>query len=105
MKVLRKSGIMDCPADKREKIKAQIISELKIQSFLEHPNLVQLYDCFADQINLYLFVELGCDGHLYGLLKRNSSVSEEAISIIAREVTRGIAYMHDQNVLHRDIKQ
>jgi serine/threonine protein kinase len=66
--------------------------------------LVKLYDCFADQINLYLFVELGCDGHLYGLLNKKGPVSEEAISVISREVTRGICYMHTQNVLHRDIK-
>jgi serine/threonine protein kinase len=104
MKVLRKRGIASCPADKRDKIKAQIISEIKIQSFLDHPNLVRLYDCFADHAHLYLFVELGCEGHLYELLKRNRKVSEEAISIVVREVARGIAYMHSQNVLHRDIK-
>jgi serine/threonine protein kinase len=76
MKVLQKRGIADCPMEKRDKIRWQITNEIKIQAFLCHPNLVRLYDCFSDSANLYLFVELGCEGHLYGMLEQRSTISE-----------------------------
>ncbi len=35
----------------------QFIQELKIQSFIEHPNIVKLYGYFATQDNFYLILE------------------------------------------------
>lgn len=35
---------------------------------MNHPNLIKLYDFFSDQANVYLVLELACDGHLYDLL-------------------------------------
>lgn len=32
----------------------QLIREIKIQSFLDHPNIAQLYSFFADKDHLYL---------------------------------------------------
>jgi len=37
-----------------EKFIGQIIREIKIQSFLDHPNIVQLYCFFSDEDHLYL---------------------------------------------------
>ena len=39
-------------------MKQQLINEIKIQSYLNHPNLIQLYDFFYDQERIYLFMEL-----------------------------------------------
>ena len=43
----------------------QRIREIKIQSFLDHPNIAQLYSVFVEQNKLYLLMELCCDGDLY----------------------------------------
>jgi serine/threonine protein kinase len=39
-----------------------------LQWFLNHPNIVKLYDFFDDRHSIYLFVELGSDGHLFDLM-------------------------------------
>jgi serine/threonine protein kinase len=49
-------------------MKAQLLTEIKIQSFMRHSNLIQLYTCFHDEARIYLFMELGTEGHLYELL-------------------------------------
>jgi aurora kinase B len=71
---------------------------------MEHPNLIQLYDFFSDEENVYLLLELACDGHLFQFLEMNKSFTEETTSIIAREIIEGIDYMHKRDIIHRDIK-
>lgn len=75
-----------------------------MQWFLNHPNLVKLYDFFDDRHNIYLFLELGSDGHLFDLMERKGTFSEESVAIIIREVIRGVQHMHSHSILHRDIK-
>lgn len=48
----------------------QITRQIKIQSYLDHPNLTKLYAHFHDDYNVYLLMELGCDGQLYDLMKK-----------------------------------
>lgn len=35
----------------------QFITELKIQQYLSHPNLVKIYGYFTDKDNFYMLVE------------------------------------------------
>jgi serine/threonine protein kinase len=46
----------------------QFIRELKIQTFLDHPNIIHNYGFFSDEENFYTIMELGCDGQLYDLI-------------------------------------
>jgi serine/threonine protein kinase len=78
--------------------------EIKIQWDLNHPNLIQLYDFFSDESNIYLLLELACDGHLFDLLTQKMTLSEETTSIVVREITEGVNYMHRKEIIHRDIK-
>lgn len=48
----------------------QMIREIKIQSFLKHVNIVNLYGCFEDSVKIYLILELAFQGNLYDLLKK-----------------------------------
>jgi serine/threonine protein kinase len=83
---------------------AQLVREVKVQAFLEHPNLIRLYDFFADEDSVYLLLELACDGPLFELLESHHRLSEETTSIIAREIVAGVDYMHRHDVIHRDLK-
>jgi serine/threonine protein kinase len=47
----------------------QLIRELKIQSYLEHPNIVRLYHYHIDQDNVYLLLEPCLSKDLYYTLK------------------------------------
>jgi serine/threonine protein kinase len=54
----------------------QLVREIKIQSFLSHPNIVKLYTFFADHKHIYLVQELCSSGQLYCLLKRKRRLTE-----------------------------
>ena len=48
-----------------EALKKQLIMEIKIQSYINHPNIAKLYHYFADDKNFYLICEYLSGGHLY----------------------------------------
>ena len=104
LKIIQKSNLLSGRAEENQKAMNQLISQIKIQSFLSHPNLIKLYSFFSDETNVYLLLELAEDGHLLELLERHNSLSEETTSIIARQVVEGVSYMHEHEVIHRDIK-
>lgn len=37
----------------------QLLSELKIQTFINHPNILKMYGFFDDTNNIYILLELG----------------------------------------------
>jgi hypothetical protein len=82
----------------------QFIREIKIQSMLNHPNIISLYSFFADDTHFYTLMELGCDGQLYNLILNSSRLSEETTSFITKNLLEAIHYIHSNQVLHRDIK-
>lgn len=71
---------------------------------MDHPNLVKLYSFFDDSYNIYLLMELGCDGQLYDMMKKRHKLKEDTVSLITREIVEGLVYMHKHKVIHRDIK-
>lgn len=82
----------------------QFISEIKIQMFLEHPNIVRLYGFFDDPTHFYIVMEFMEGGNLFGLLKKRKRVGEGEAAERVREVCLGLKEMHDNSILHRDIK-
>ena len=56
-------------AFKDNKIYDQIKNEIKIQFFLDHPNMIKLYGFFSDADRMYLIQEYAPGGDLYKTLK------------------------------------
>ena len=51
MKIIKKETI------KKETFLEQLIREIKIQTFLNHVNIIKLYSVFHDRFNVYLLLE------------------------------------------------
>jgi polo-like kinase 1 len=98
MKIVEKKKII------KENLLEQFIREIKIQSFLNHSNIIALYGFFSDEIYFYTLMELGCDGQLYSLILNKKLLSEESTSFIIKNLLEAISYIHENKVLHRDIK-
>jgi hypothetical protein len=47
-----------------------IVREIKIHSFVDHPNIIKLYGFFHDDQNIYLILEYAPDGEVYKELKK-----------------------------------
>ena len=104
IKMLRKAQIGKLQAKDREKMVSQLSNQIKIQLSMEHPNIIKLYTFFHDSTSIYLFLQLGTDGHLLDILERYHHLQEQTTSVTIRQITRGLRYMHSRHIIHRDIK-
>eukprot|EP00347_Sterkiella_histriomuscorum_P006749 403351578 len=81
-------------------------SEIKILSQLEHPNIMTLYEVIDTRTNVNLIMEL-CQGKsLYHYIKKKSGlkIDEQECKKIFKQVVEAVAYLHQNNVCHRDLK-
>jgi len=98
LKVVEKRRII------KDNFMTQFIRELKIQKFLEHPNIIKVYGVFSDEDNIYIILELGSDGQLYDIISNSTTLSEETTSFIIGNLLDAVNLMHRYKILHRDIK-
>jgi aurora kinase, other len=88
----------------RDNFLVQFIRELKIQSFLDHSNIIKVYGYFSDEEHFYIILELGCDGQLFDIISGGQTLSEETTSFIIGNLLDAVGLMHKHKILHRDIK-
>ncbi|XP_078433052.1 CDPK-related kinase [Wolffia australiana] len=80
--------------------------EVKILKALSgHPNLVQFYEAYEDDDNVYIVMEL-CEGGelLDRILSRGGKYSEDDAKAVIVQILSVVAFCHLQGVVHRDLK-
>lgn len=98
LKTLRKSLLVE------ENVVGQLVREIKIQSTLDHPNIIKLYGFFHDSENVYLVMELSTEGQLYEILKAQKRLEERKAATILKQLCEAIQHMQTLKIMHRDIK-
>ncbi|CAN6312640.1 unnamed protein product [Urochloa humidicola] len=80
--------------------------EVRILSSLSgHSNLVQFYDAFEDEENVYVVMELCKGGELLDrILARGGKYSEEDAKVVIHQILSVASFCHLQGVVHRDLK-
>ncbi|PBK68880.1 Pkinase-domain-containing protein [Armillaria solidipes] len=97
-KVVTKSSL------KTKKAKTKLFAEIKIHRSLEHPNIVGFVDCFEDDENVYMTLELCLGGSLMDLLRRRRRFTEPETRFFMVQILGACHYMHTHQVIHRDLK-
>ena len=89
---------------KEEEITEQFIRELKIQMYLNHPNIIKLYGFFDDEQYIYIILEVGTGGQLYHQLRKSEPMAENRVAPIMKQVCEAVNEIHSLRIIHRDIK-
>lgn len=89
---------------KSDKTKTKLLSEIKIHKSMSHPNIVQFIDCFEDDVNVYILLEICPNQSLMDLLKKRKFLTEPEVRYFMTQIIGGIRYMHTRRVIHRDLK-
>ncbi|KAI0266184.1 Pkinase-domain-containing protein [Gloeopeniophorella convolvens] len=97
-KVVTKSSL------KTKKAKTKLYAEIKIHRALDHPNIVQFLDCFEDDENVYMTLELCPNGSLMNMLHRRRVFTEPEARFFMVQLIGACHYMHTHQVIHRDLK-
>jgi len=81
-----------------------IIRERYILEEIEHPFIVNLRYAFQDDENMFMVIDLMMGGDLRYHLDRLGGFTEEMIRFFASEISCALNYLHQKNILHRDLK-
>jgi serine/threonine protein kinase len=82
---------------------AALRSEVGILTRLSHPHIVRLLDYFETASEIVLVTELAC-GELFEVLCSDGRLAPAAVASVASGLTSALAYLHEQRVMHRDLK-
>eukprot|EP00946_MAST-07B_sp_MAST-7B-sp1_P002370 g2370.t1 len=91
-----------------EKQRKDTLNETKIHSQIQHPNIIRFHQWFTEDNNLYIRMEYAEQGDLMHLIeahkKESRHIREDAIWEYLTQICRGLQYLHNKRILHRDIK-
>nr|KAG5707465.1 hypothetical protein BaRGS_011969 [Batillaria attramentaria] len=68
------------------------------------PFIVRLYACFQTKLAFYLLLELAEGGRLTDVLTRVGRLPEPNVRFYAAQLFCAVAFLHENNILHRDLK-
>jgi eukaryotic-like serine/threonine-protein kinase len=78
--------------------------EMRMLGRLDHENLVRAYDAGYDAMVYYLVTELVPGMDLKRHVQAHGPLGESEAAAIIAQAARGLAYAHDQGLVHRDVK-
>jgi serine/threonine protein kinase len=83
---------------------ARLASESKILKSLNHENIVRLEETFEDSDTVVLILEYVPGMELFKSVVAKKKYSESAGRKVFRQLCSALVYIHNKNIVHRDIK-
>ena len=78
--------------------------EIDLLKNLHHPNIVKYQGFVKSPDNLYIILEYCENGSLHSICKNFGKFPENLVALYMSQVLHGLFYLHEQGVIHRDIK-
>ncbi|CAN6281741.1 unnamed protein product [Urochloa humidicola] len=99
---VKEVSLLDQGSNAQQSILA-LEQEIALLSQFEHENIVQYYGTDKEESKLFIFIELVTQGSLSSLYQKYK-LRESQVSAYTRQILNGLLYLHERNVVHRDIK-
>ena len=80
-----------------------IVRDIEKLKQLDHPNIVKVYDIHQEENLVWMFMELCDHGDLYKFYRKREFTLKQLFEIMV-QIAEGIEYLHQNNVVHQDIK-
>jgi serine/threonine protein kinase len=83
---------------------ASLTREIHHHRQLHHPHVTQMYEVIATESHIWIVTELCCGGELFDYLVEKGRLSEDETRLIFGQLCLAVAYLHENNIVHRDLK-
>lgn len=83
---------------------ASIMMEIDLLKNLNHPNIVKYHGFVKTHDTLSIILEYCENGSLSNICRRFGKFPEKLVAVYIYQVLQGLAYLHVQGTIHRDIK-
>ncbi|KZO95856.1 Pkinase-domain-containing protein [Calocera viscosa TUFC12733] len=78
--------------------------EIELLKTLQHENIVQYVDSSSDEKYLNIFLEYVPGGSVAALLRSYGAFEEPLVGNFVGQILTGLNYLHERDIIHRDIK-
>uniref|UniRef100_A0A3Q2WNF3 polo kinase n=1 Tax=Haplochromis burtoni TaxID=8153 RepID=A0A3Q2WNF3_HAPBU len=85
-------------------IRKKTQQEIELHRLLHHKHIVHFYHHFEDKENIYILLEYCSRKSLAHILKVRKVLTEPEVRYYLRQIVSGLKYLHEQEILHRDLK-
>ena len=87
-----------------ETFKAKFIKEAKTIAKFDHSNIIHIHDVFEENNTAYYVMEYIDGESLSAVVKRRGALDEAAAVSYIRQVADALGYIHEQRIMHLDVK-
>ncbi|KAI1437344.1 hypothetical protein GGR50DRAFT_97595 [Xylaria sp. CBS 124048] len=90
--------------NKMKELLAALDQEIDTMQNLDHDNIVQYLGCERKETSISIFLEYISGGSIGSCLRKHGKFEEPVVRSLTRQTLSGLAYLHREGILHRDLK-
>lgn len=78
--------------------------EMSVLLTISHPNIVRTFDIFDERHRILVVMAFVPGGDLFDYVVQRPTLDEREVKHTVWQVMHGVHYLHERNIVHRDIK-
>ncbi|KAF7338272.1 STE11-like protein [Mycena venus] len=90
--------------ERKKSMLSALEREIELLKDLQHENIVQYLYSSLDDDYLNIFLEYVPGGSVTALLRNYGAFEEPLVKNFVRQILEGLNYLHERDIIHRDIK-
>ncbi|KAI3318065.1 hypothetical protein HD806DRAFT_512978 [Xylariaceae sp. AK1471] len=90
--------------NKMKELLAALDQEIDTMQNLDDVNIVQYLGCEKKETSISIFLEYISGGSIGSCLRKHGKFEEPVVRSLTRQTLSGLAYLHHEGILHRDLK-